>query len=126
MTIQRPNTLPNLEQFYGTETWYRHPLFRKFLYTDGIQHVAQSANAYWLLDSIFAHAHDLYKQQKSTDERLFLVFNLTVKEDDSATLSIDNGNNKLLVKQNIHYTDFPAKTFKCYVTDHVCLLPSEY
>ena len=31
----------DLIQFTGSETWYRHPLFRQFLYTDGAQYVAE-------------------------------------------------------------------------------------
>lgn len=126
MTSHRPTNLPNLEQFYGTTVWYRHPLFRKFTYTEGMQHVAQNAGAYWLLEAIFAHAHKLHAKQELNDEGLFLVFNLAVKDDDSATLTVDDGNHNVLAKQTIPYTDFPAKTFKCYVADYVCLLPSEY
>ena len=42
-----------LRQFYGTEVWYRHPLFRKCLYTEGVQYLAEHGGAYWLLDLIF-------------------------------------------------------------------------
>jgi hypothetical protein len=41
-----------LAQFTGTEQWHRHPLVRNILYTDGVQFVAQSGRAYWLIDEI--------------------------------------------------------------------------
>jgi hypothetical protein len=37
----------DLRQFTGTEHWYRHPLARKVLYTDGVQHVTEKGKAYW-------------------------------------------------------------------------------
>ena len=38
-----PQTLThaNLRQFTGSTTWYRHPLNKKALYTDGAQYVAE-------------------------------------------------------------------------------------
>ena len=36
----------------GTNTYWRHPLVRSFLYTDGVKHFASNAGngAFWLLD----------------------------------------------------------------------------
>ena len=45
-------THADLVHFTGTETWYRHPLNKKVLYTDGAQYVAEAGGAYWLLDEI--------------------------------------------------------------------------
>ena len=42
----------DLMQFTGSETWYRHGINRKVLYTDGAQYVAEHGGAYWLLDEI--------------------------------------------------------------------------
>jgi hypothetical protein len=36
----------------GSNSFYRHPLVRRFLYTDGVREVAELAGAYWLLDII--------------------------------------------------------------------------
>src|ERR1022692_563214 len=40
----------DLAQFTGSDNWYRHPINRNVLYTDGAQHVAEHGGAYWLLD----------------------------------------------------------------------------
>ena len=45
-------TKADLRQFTATEHWYRHPLNRAVLYTDGAKFVAERAGAYWLLDEI--------------------------------------------------------------------------
>jgi hypothetical protein len=129
MTKQKPNKLPDLQHFTGTETWWRHPLHKDFLYTDGIRHVAQSAEAYWLLDVIFSHARAI-QNNKEIDQtaKLFLVFNLAVADDDSAIFTTEDGNKNIIKTacQKIPFTDFPAKRFTCWMSNKVCLLPSEY
>ena len=51
MTHTKTLQQADLRQFTGTETWFRHPLARKVLYTEGVQYVAEQGGAYWLLDS---------------------------------------------------------------------------
>ena len=41
-------------------------------------------------------------------------------------LELQDGNGKVLRKQEIPYTDFPLKEINLYLTDNVLLLPSEY
>ena len=41
-----------LNQFTGSEHWYRGTMNRKVVFTDGANHVADSGGAYWLLDEI--------------------------------------------------------------------------
>lgn len=50
-------TLSDLRQFTGTETetCWRHRLFPRFTYTDGVRYLAQEAGAYWLIEAIFSH-----------------------------------------------------------------------
>lgn len=42
----------DLDQFIGSEHWYRHSLVRSITYTDGAKHVVDHGGAYWLLDEI--------------------------------------------------------------------------
>lgn len=44
--------LSQLGSFNGTVHYYQHPLFVNFVYTDGLRHLAQNADAYWLIDLI--------------------------------------------------------------------------
>ncbi len=41
-----------LAQFTGSQTFYRHPLSGGCICTEGVQYVAETASAYWLLDAI--------------------------------------------------------------------------
>lgn len=112
----------DLRQFTGTETWWRHPLNRNVLYTDGAKYVADMAGAYWLLDEIAC-------AQLSIDAvviEAFQLWRLTVKPDQSATLMCEDGNNNVVYSKAIEFTDFPLDEIKFYYTDHVILLPSEY
>ncbi len=52
MTSTKTLNQADLRQFTGSEHWYRHPLARKVVYTDGAQYVAEHGGAYWLLDAI--------------------------------------------------------------------------
>lgn len=45
-------TKADLAQFTGTEQWYRHPIARDILYTDGIQYLANTGGAQTLVNAI--------------------------------------------------------------------------
>lgn len=44
--------LTDLKHFTGSQEWFRHPLNRSVLFTEGAKYVADQAGAYWLLDEI--------------------------------------------------------------------------
>jgi hypothetical protein len=112
---------PDLASFTGTERWFRHPLNRKLLYTEGVQYVAEQAGAYWLLDEIaLAHA---YEPAVAAEE--FQFWSLTVTGS-TAELVCEDGNERAVFSKHIAFTDFPAPGIRFYLTGGVLLLPSEY
>lgn len=122
MSNMKSLTEADLRQFTGTETWYRHPLNRKIVYTEGVQYIAEQGGAYWLLDEIaLIQAHD----PKVAAEAL-QVWKLTVRTDRTATLACDDGNGNIVFTKELEYTDFPLDEIKLYFTDNTILLPSEY
>jgi len=115
-------TKEDLAAFTGTTKWYRHPVVKKMLYTDGIKYVVERAGAYWLIDEI---TYQQYHPRVKNEE--FQVWELIVDLDkSSAVLTCDDGNDRILYTKRIDYTDFPLKEIKIYVTNNVILLPSEY
>lgn len=114
-------TTIDLAQFTGTEQLYRHGLVRHILYTDGVQHVAEAGEAYWLIDKIACSQLD-----KQIAAQEFQVWTLTVKDDLSAELVCTDGNGNTITEERIGYTDFPLPEIKFYVTNNTILLPSEY
>jgi hypothetical protein len=103
MTETPKLTREDLMQFTGSENWSRHGLNPKVLFTDGAKHVAEEGGAYWLLD-IIALAQ---RYEKRITPKRFQVWKLSVRPDNSATLTCEDGDCKTVYRQEIEYTDFP-------------------
>ena len=115
-------TTDELAQFTGSENWYRHALVRTITYTDGVKYLAARAVAYWLLDEIA-----LSQSLKAVKAETFQVWTLKLDaKGNSASLTCDNGDKKVVYTKRIKFTDFPLPEIKLYCTDGVILLPSEY
>lgn len=122
-TLQKAAKIKNeLEQFRGTETWFRHSLFRKFLYTEGVQFLAEEAGCYWLLDMIFGFQYEI----EAVRAEVFQTWDMTINEDKTATLSCGDGNDHTVFTHILDYTDFPLPKIRLFLTDSVLLLPNEY
>lgn len=114
---------PNdLNQFTGSEHWYRHPINRKFLYTDGVQYVVETAGAYWLIDEIALIQP--YNKKIAAEE--FQVWKLTVNADSSAQLTCEDGNDNAVYSKRIPFTDFPAEGIRFFYCNNTLMLPGEY
>jgi hypothetical protein len=113
----------NLSQFTGTTTWFRHKMFRRFTYTDGVQYLAQEAGAYWLIDAILSHQLDPLAQAEP-----FQNWTLTVRPDATATLAMTDGNGEqAIIRQEIPFTDFPLPEISLWFENNLTLLlPSEH
>lgn len=112
--------LAGLAHFTGTTQWFRNPAFPNFTYTEGVKYLAEQAGAYWLIDYVFSN--QLIPAIKAMP---FQTWKIMVV-DESATITVDDGNGKIIKEFKIPYTDFPLPEFKLYFTDNVLLLPSEY
>lgn len=122
LTPKAASIKATLNSFTGTENWYKHQLFRQYLYTDGVQYLAKEAECYWLLDRIFA----LQYENPHISAEPFQSWVLNINPDHSAQLICEDGNYQELHKETIAYTDFPLPTIGFFLIDRVLLLPSEY
>ena len=124
----------NLEQFYGTTNFYRHPLWKGIVYTDGIQYVAEKASAYWLIDLIAGSLMSPeYKKAASKDSRLssMIFYNLSVQPGNKAVLTanadLDAPN---WFEHKIEFTDFPEQNLDVWAawngTGFTLMLKTEY
>jgi hypothetical protein len=113
-----------LSHFTGSETLYRHPLFRQYCYTEGVQYLGANG-ASWLVTDIFGFQNQpqirAYAQEES-----FQLWTLNVNADQTATLVCEDGNKRVLFVHDYRYTDFPLPELKLYLCDNILLLPSEY
>ena len=122
MSNTKTLTESDLRQFSGSETWYRHPINRKVVYTEGVQYVAEHGGAYWLIDEIAL----IQPYDKKVAAEGFQVWNLTVRPDRTATLACGDGNGNVVFTKELEFTDFPLDRIRLWFTDNTILLPSEY
>lgn len=113
--------LEDLKQFTGSEIFYRHPMNKKYVHTEGVRYLAQKAQCYWLLEDIFIH-----QSERILNEERFQVWCIKVADDHSATINITDGNDNLLKSIGLKLTDFPLQEFTLWFIDGTLLLPSEY
>jgi len=112
----------DLRQFTGSENWYRHPLVRHVLYTDGAKYVADKGGAYWLLDEIaFAQ-----RAQKAVAAEEFQVWTLAVNSDRTALLTCGDGDGNTVYEKRLVYTDFPAERIALWFANNTIYLPGEH
>jgi len=112
----------DLAHFHGTDTWYRHSLVRTVTYTEGAQYVAEHGGAYWLLDEIaMAQAFN-----RGIAREPFQVWTLVVEPSQRARLVISDGNDRILGRKRIPWTDFPLSRLTLWCVDKVIMLPGEY
>jgi hypothetical protein len=123
--MEKTLTQSDLEQFTGTEHYYKHALSGA-VYTDGVQYMAEKAGAYWLLDKILIttkHFEDKKIKAKMVE---FGVWTLHKNPDNSALLECGDGNGNSLYKEEIEWTDFPMSKITLWSINGVLILPSEY
>lgn len=125
------NTLTsNLAYFTGTEAYHRWSPLSNNVLTDGCHYLAENAGAYWLFDAIDSHINGNAKALRSG----FVMSHLKVLEvlgTKNAVLTITDGNEKIIAKQDIDFTDFPLPSIKLFsqITHEgfwVHMLVSEY
>ena len=111
-----------MNQFTGSEHWYRFGIVPNITCTDGAKYVADTAGAYWLLDEIAI----AQRFEKSVAGEEFQVWKLTVKDDDSATLICEDGNYNVVFTKAIEFTDFPKEGVTLWFANNVIYLPGEH
>lgn len=94
---------------------------RRFIYTPGVEDMAETCRAYWLIDLIAS-----FCRNRRLIGEPFQVWTLSVQTDHSATLSAGDGNAHELFSRGIHRTDFPLDEIKLYLDQGTLMLPGEY
>ena len=116
------NLETELQQFCGgSETFYRHPFMRKFIYTAGVQYLAEKGGAYWLIDYVFSNQID-----PKIKDQPFQAWIIKVKENKTATITVEDGDKQVVKRFNLSFTDFPIEKFSLWFIDNTLLLPCEY
>lgn len=110
----------NLAHFYGSETFYKHPF--GLVYTEGVQFIAKECKAYWLIDLVASYLPQFVGKED------FIVYEMKV-ENESAFVSIYDGNNNVLATQDISFTTFPLSEIEIWAewngAFYTAMLPTE-
>jgi hypothetical protein len=117
-------TQSDLEQFIGTENWYRHGLVRNVTFTDGVKFLAENAGAFWLVDEVAFAQHN--KKVRGEEFQVWTLTRDVGELKSGATLTCDDGNGNVVFTKRIPFTDFPLAEIKLYFEGGVILLPSEH
>ena len=108
-------------QFSGTENYYKVSMFN-LLATDGAKTLFETKSCYWIADIISSY---LPKIRLGVHEAYIIVD----KEKSSCKFYLTNGDDEIIVKQTIPYTDLDISV-RLYVQRSggktVVFLPSEY
>ena len=125
-----------MAQCNGCENWYRHGFNRSMIYTAGVNFVAETAGAFWLIDAIASHCTKprLMKDPMLRDFQIWVLKTDLQKQNAVLTCQSDTGE-KAAIRQPISYTDFCMPEIKFYVerggniderkgevTTHFCLM----
>jgi len=113
--------LKDIGQYTGTEGYHKLTQFTKTVGTDGIAYLEDSGYAWFVTDQVIALEGDL---PKGTDKS-FLAVKLKVNPDHTAVATIEDGNGKVLRKQEYKYTD-AKKDLVLYYQGGVLMLSGEY
>lgn len=122
-----------LAMFIGSEVFYRHPLAKTVLFTEGCAYLCENGAA-WLIDAIAS-----YQIERRLQKEEFQSWTLTVnRKDQTADLVCTDGGigdnpPKVIVRQGIPYTDFPLETIRLFCCangiepgGHTIMLAGEY
>jgi hypothetical protein len=93
-----------LREYTGCDQPYRHPMYRRFFYTDGMRHFLLNAGngALWLVDILATEP----KIKNLLAQEGFAAVRLKVTGA-KAVLTVDDGNGNVHFTRNIDLTDCP-------------------
>jgi hypothetical protein len=92
-----------LAQFHGTESYATlGPLFRHALLTDGVQFLVEKADCLWLVTDSMA-----WVVTQGSPDLGFIALKLSTRRDGSATLTLTDGNDEVLYRNEYMSTTFP-------------------
>ena len=122
----------SLKGYYGGERIFINPT-TKIQYTEGVREIAIKSQSFWFLDIIASYQKELRNEgfQVWKLEREYsysLVNNMKVVGLRKSCFNIvcEDGNDKVLVKQHLIFSDFPFDEYTVWYIDGVLILPVEY
>lgn len=101
-----------LAHFHGSEVFYRHPLVRSVVYTEGVRYLAEKAEAFWLIDAIASYfGSPVMHDAIAADDRLagMQFWTLSVTGSEAELSMVADVGEPPFICQPIGFTDFPLE-----------------
>lgn len=117
--LSAAEVLSKLNTFTGSETLTRH-WGGRVLVTEGVQWLAENTGAYWLIDTVAS-----WQLVSEVAAETFQSWKLRLQPSGTATLTCDDGNGRIVAKQDIEFTDFPLKEIVLWCEYGTLMLPTE-
>lgn len=111
------NANDQLRDYNCSDNFYKYNF--GLIITDGVKSLCEKFECFWFIDIVASYQRDLNGEE-------FQVWKLVKNEDDSALVTCDDGNGRILRSQKIQWTDFGATEATVWVEYGTCLLPSEH
>ncbi len=110
---------------FKSKRLYRHPFFKDYRYTRGIQFLGENG-AHWLINDILAYQQEIPAVQQHSWPENHQFWILEVDEEDSVLLCCQDTTNRVIFARAYRDVDFPLPRLILYVLDNVLMLDSEY
>jgi hypothetical protein len=111
-----------LANFTGSSQLHKyHILDYSIAFTDGVRFLVEEGHAWWLPDLILS-----FQWRPRVYNEEFQVWTLLKQKDETWTITCTDGNDAVLCRQHLPYSDFPIESLKLYVVDKTIMLTSEY
>jgi hypothetical protein len=115
-----------LQQFIGSETFYKIPLIGT-RFTDGIKYLADTAECFWLVTDASVIAKSLMnKSYFVTVDFKRLSEKEREEKQCEALIHYSDGNDKIFETHRYNVTDFPLDELRLFFVENTLMLPSEY
>lgn len=127
--LAREQIEKELSTYIGSENFYRHPIARNMIYTDGIKAFAELAEAYWFIDTVASYMPAIQKENNKSGD-LFNIVGIQVYSNHSAHFHINHDTGmEYFIEQTIPYTTLPMGNYEFYLISdtqyYTLLLKSE-
>jgi hypothetical protein len=119
----------------GTDSYTRHPLARRLIYSSGVAELCEAASSYWLLDVIGTEAIPKLLAQFEGGATLGILKMIVADSKVVITMTTADDTPPIWIRR-ISYSDFPEGTWSFYLScdttiepgrmNTVLILPSEY
>lgn len=117
--METQNIKTQLQNFHGTAEYHEHvSISQTLLLTDGAHFIREECSAYWLFDIIASYQDNL--------ARLNFQVWIFQREENHCEVRCEDGDDTVIIRQQIEFSDFPLEEIKLWKVDSVILLPSEY